>query len=342
LHTRPTSAKVKAKVEQKRSEQEKKEQDEKNKRRKLKQQPYLVIEDTAVPLNIMRDTSYKAKITLHNKGLGDATKINVKAIGNPFIEFNEPITLIPKLGPEAKDEAIFNFKTSSDVRKNDYNLQFQATCAKTPTKTKKCIMRGGRIALLSDPTKPETVKPIKDWLQKNNYPYQEIDNAAHLLRELYEFDLIIVASGQNMPTTWVKNLCKFVKNSQSLLIIDRINTNNPEPLMQTLDYNQAGYQTLDYAEAELEICAEHPITKGFSIGDKIPLGPCTANACIFTQTTANILAKNVGGLEENPFPAITAKESGQGKIVHLNFHAEGHLDQLNQLTINAINWLLWG
>lgn len=348
LHSKPTSAKVKAKVEQKRSEQAKREQveeekeDEKNKRRKLKRQPYLVIESADVPSNIMKDSAYKAKITLQNKGIGDATKVNIKAIGNPFVEFREPIALIPKLEPGAKGEAVFDFKTSQDVRKNVYHLQFQTACPKAPTKTKKCIIRGGRIALLSDPKKPENAEPVRAWLQKNNYPYQDIDNAAHLLRELSEFDLIIVPSGQEMPSTWVKNLCKFVKNSQSLLLIDRITTSNPEPLMQTLDYNQAGYQTLDYAEAELEICAEHPVTKGFNIGDKIPLGLCTANACIFTQTTANILAKKMGGLKENPFPAITAKESGQGKIVHLNFHAEEHLDQLNQLTINAINWLLWG
>ncbi len=345
------SSKIKSRLNQKKAEEEKRtrgeeeNEEKKNKyRRKWVERPYLVF-DANVPSFIMKDTAYTAQLNVKNRGTGKATNVTIQAIENPFIQFKTPSAQIPSLMPGETEAAAMTFMTNQEIRKNIYQLRFRAQSAQTQAKTKNCFMRGGKIALLSDPKKAENADLIRAWLQKNRYSFVDIYNAAHLMTELYNYDLIIVAPEQKMPSKWVQNLCTYVENSQSVLLIDRILTSKPEPLNEILGYSQATYQPLNYTQAALEVCTEHPVTKGFSIGDRIALGACSGNACIFAGTTGIVLAKNLdqtsSSLETTLLPAITVKESGKGKIIHLNFHAHEHLDQMDQLLRNAINWLLW-
>lgn len=47
--------------------------------------------------------------------------------------------------------------------------------------------------------KTEKAEPIRTWLQKNYYPFEDIYDAAHLMSDLYKYDLIIIAFEQKMP-----------------------------------------------------------------------------------------------------------------------------------------------
>jgi hypothetical protein len=316
------------------------------KQRKIRRKgsPYLVLEEVESPPCIMKDTAYSAKVNVTNEGTGKATGIRIQAVESPFTQFADSMIQLSNLEPGQTKKASFDFKTSDDIRKNVYQVQFRASCSQSTLKTRMCYLRGGRIALLSDQSGQSRVDEVKSWLQSNNYPFEEIYSAAHLMTELYKYDLIIVASQQKMPQTWIKNLSTFVRNSQSILLISNI-SGESEALNETLGYKQPKYQTFSYRDAALEICKEHPVTKGLNVGYQIPLGYCTGNASIPTETTGTILAWNLNrndGEEATRIPAITAKETGKGKIIHLNFSAQEHFDQIGQIMKNAVDWLLWG
>ena len=347
-----TSAKVQTKLNQKKAKETKKEQEkeEKDKKKrekeKKKETPYLAISSSTVPSHILKDTTYQATLNVENKGNSEAKNITVTALTNPYIEFENADIHISSLEAGQTKHVDFAFTTSQEIRKLIYQQQF---CASNPQSSanKSCFMRGGRIALLSDAETPEKVELVKDWLFRNHYPFEEIHDAAHLMTELYNYDLIIVAPEMKMPSKWVTNLCTYVENSQSLLLIDQVETRKPQLLYETLGYKHAQLKALNAEQSGLKICKAHPVTAGFSVGDQLSLGTYTGKACVFEESasTATVLALNIGyadgTMEGKLVPAVTVKATGKGKIVHLNFNAQTHLDQIEKLLTNAIEWLLW-
>lgn len=263
------------------------------------------------------------------------------------MEFESAEVHIPSLEAGDTKPADLDFTTSQEIRKNIYQQQFQASSPQTTAKTKRCFMRGGRIALLSEAKKPQEAELVKAWLLRNQYPFEEIHDAAHLMTELYNYDLIIVSPEMKMPSKWVENLCTYVENSQSLLLMGQVETKKPQLLFEALDYKEAKLEALEAQEVGLKICKVHPVTAGFGVGDQLPLRVCTGKACVFAEaaSTSTVLAHNIayiGGAGESKLvPAITVKDNGRGKIVHLNFDAQTHLDQIEKLLKNTIEWLLW-
>ena len=252
-NARPSSAKIRSRIRQRKAREEAKE----NKKKKKKGKPHLVIEEVDVPSCILKSTAYTARLNIKNTGDSDATNVILKAVDNPVTEFKDEIEKISRLEPNQNEKRVFSFSSNDQVRKDIYNLRFQVTSPQVAPQTKNCYLRGGRIALLSDPNNLHNGDAVRRWLQKNSYPFEDIYSAAHLMTELYKFDFIIVAPQLNMPPEWVQNLATYVENSQSLLIIGDILTSDPDPLHQTLGYSQPKYQNISYAQAAVEVCCEH-------------------------------------------------------------------------------------
>jgi hypothetical protein len=259
--------------------------------------------------------------------------------------FKDPAVNVGKLGLGEKRIVKFGFGVDKRVRKEVYDVRFMAFCDKASPRTRVCSMRGGRLAVLSDPVSPERAEPLKAWLRSHCYCFDEIHDASHMVRTLFCYDLILVVPGLRMPPRWVRNLCGFVEDSQSVLLIDKISSSNLEPLFETLGYTNPRFESIDLGETKLEVCKSHPVTHGLNPGDRIFLESCLGDACFFSGDDRFIIARTIGfsGGKDcgKTIPAIIARESGQGKIVHFNFRAEDHFDNLSLIFCNAIEWLLW-
>ncbi len=342
-----SSFKVKTKLWKKSTEQQTKEQNQDNqdkKKERNKKRPFLIFSESKVPQNILQQTPYLARFAIKNVGTDTATNITVHGLANPFVEYKDTPPEVPSLAPGETTQITLPFLTNADIRKNLYQVQFEVQSKQTEPKLKRCFMRGAKIAVLTD--EEQLSQPVMQWLSANNYPFVEIHDATHLMTELYQYDLIIVSAQHDMPSKWVQNICTYVENGQSILLLDKISTSRPERLDEALGYHEEP-DALDYGEAALEITKQHPITNGLSLGEHIPLGHCIGNAAAFTQATptaivlANNIDQSISGPAEVPIAAVMVKETGKGKIVHLNFHAQEHLNQIDRLVKNAVEWLLW-
>ncbi len=341
------SVKIKNKLSKKTAEQKQQEENQKKKDEKRnKKRANLVFSDFKVPTNIMKDTSYTAQFKVTNLGSAKATNIRVNTLANRFFGVKDATVPVRDLSPGEHETVNIPFTTNPEIRKNLYQLQFEVKSKQTPAKVKRCFMRGGRIAVLTDAEVPSVAEPVLSWLKTNSYPFEELHDAAHLMTQLYQYDLLIVSANHDMPSKWVQNLCTFVENGQSILLIDKISTRSPERLTEALGYVEEP-NAVSIPQAALEICHSHPITTGLSLGETIPLGPCIENTVKFTQTPApaTIIANNVNQQSNlgpsSPVAAVMVKQDGKGKIVHLNFHAQEHLNQIDRLIKNSVDWLLW-
>jgi hypothetical protein len=294
----------------------------------------------------MKDTAYTAQFKVTNLGSAKATNIRVNTLANRFFGIKNPVVPVRDLSPGEHETLNIPFTTNPEIRKNLYQLQIEVKSKQTPAKVKRCFMRGGRIAVLTDTEVPSVAEPVLSWLKTNSYPFEELHDAAHLMTQLYQYDLLIVSANHDMPSKWVNNLVTFVENGQSVLILDKISTRSPERLTEALGYVEEP-NAVNIPQAALEICHSHPITTGLSLGETIPLGPCIENTVKFTQTPtpATIIANSVNQQSNlgpsSPIAVVMVKQDGKGKIVHLNFHAQDHLTQIDKLIKNSVDWLLW-
>ncbi|HSV48893.1 MAG TPA: hypothetical protein VLH35_01130, partial [Candidatus Acidoferrales bacterium] len=277
-YDRLSSVKIKSKLNQKSSQQKQQEENqEKKDEKKNKKRANLVFSDFKIPSNIMKDTGYTAQFSIRNVGNSKATNVKVYALANHFFDFKDPPASFGDLSPGQTVNVTMPFMTNPEIRKNIYQLQFEVKSKQTPGKVKRCFLRGGRIAVLTDAEVPSVAEPVMNWLRENRYPFEEIHEAAHLMTQLYQYDLLIVSANHDMPSKWVQNLVTFVENGQSLLLLDKISTRDPQRLTEALGYVEEP-NPVTYAQAALEICQQHPITNGLHIGEPIPLGPCVGNA----------------------------------------------------------------
>jgi len=177
---------------------------------------------------------------------------------------------------------------------------------------------------------------LKSWLRGQGYTWDDLPGASDYLK-LLRYDLILVAPEAELPPKDVRNLANFVEDGQALLVVDKIATPAKDTLAKTL-----GYDTLDYHSfksrdgALLVIDNQHTITRG--VGARILLGPSWGNACLSKPSTGQTLA--VIQEEQQAIPVIIVNKYGRGKTVHLNFHAEAAVRQLNAILRNSVDWLL--
>ena len=115
------------------------------------------------------------------------------------------------------------------------------------------------------------------------------------MTQLYQYDLLIVSANHDMPSKWVQNLFTFVENGQSLLLLDKISTADPERLTEALGYVEEPNAVTYSAGCFGNLSAAPHNQLDYSLGETIPLGPCIDNTAKFTQTPtpATIVANNV-------------------------------------------------
>ena len=87
---------------------------------------------------------------------------------------------------------------------------------------------------------------------------------------------------------------------------------------------------------------QHSITDGFSLEEEILIGSYWGNASISDNSGELIAVQHITNKNGEPIiiSAIVANKYGNGKSLHLNFHAEETISQINDLLENALNWLL--
>lgn len=344
---RPSSLQIKSKLDQKNAQQKEQDtkQEKKDEKKENKKRARLIFSDFSIPTNVMKDTSYVAEFKLKNVGNGKATGVTVETFTSSLFDFKNTSMPVGDLSPGQVTTINMPFLTSPEIRKTLYNLKFEVKSKQASTKIKRCYLRGGCIGLLTDAEDSKTSAPLKAWLTLNHYPFKELHDAASMM-QLYHYDLLIVSISHDLPVKWVANLFTFVENGQSLLLLDRINTNNTTPLTEALGYEEEP-NAVTYPETALEICKQHPITNGLRLGESLPLGLCVNNTSKFIQATvpATIVANSVNKenrfTEEGKIAAVMVKQDGKGKIVHLNFKAQEHLNQIDRIIKNSVDWLLW-
>ncbi len=343
---RPSSSdKIGKKAEQKRRKEEEK-QDKENKKRELrskKGKPYLDVK-IDVPLNIIGARSYETKVNIINKGLATAKDIQIKVASTPGLMLSKEIENISELQPhEEKPPIIFPFKASEQMKKGIYILQFEIRSKQTQPRIYKRFLRALKIGLLFDPKKPEFADPLQNWLRKQNYTWDQLVKADDFLR-LLQYDLLILAPElEGLQEKDINNISNFVENGQSLLTIDKITSPAQEVIAKTLGYHSIQYETFKSMEGALTITNnQHSITKGFAVGEKIPLGTSWGNACT-SKTSGQIIAVQAIKTKNRRLlitPAIMVNRYGRGKTLHLNFHAENSIPQIDNILKNSVNWLL--
>lgn len=345
-YNRLSSVQIKRKLNQKNAQQNQEDsKQDKEDKKENKKRARLIFSDFTIPSNVMKDTHYTAEFKLRNVGNGKAMGVTVEAFASSLFDFKNASMVVGDLSSGQFATISMPFLTSPEIRKTLYNLKFEVKSKQASTKTKRCYLRGGCIGFLTDSPNSEASAPVRAWLASNHYPFKEFYDAASMM-QLYHYDLLIVSAGHNLPAKWVQNLCTFVENGQSLLLIDKINTDNSAPLTEALGYAEEP-NSVAYAQATLEICQQHPITNGLRLGESLPLGSCVNNASKFIQAEApaTVVANNVNQQSslaaEGRIAAVMVKEDGKGKIVHLNFHAQEHLNQIDRLMKNSVDWLLW-
>ena len=341
-----SSDKIEKKARQKRRKEEE-EQDKERKKRELESRrgkPYLDVK-VDVPSNITGGRSYEATVNIINRGLAPAKDVLIKVASTPGLMLGKEIEKVPKLRPkEERASLIFPFKVSEQVKKGIYTLRFETKSRETQVQVNKCFLRSLRLGLLFDPNKPEYVDPLRNWLREESYTWDVVDKADDLLR-LLRYDLLILAPEvEGLQEKEVHNISKFVENGQSLLAIDKIVSEEQKVLASLLGYSSLQYEGFKSMEGVLTITNnQHFITRGFAVGDKIQLGNSWGNACTSKaygeiQAVQDIKIEKNGGLIT--VPAIMVNRCGRGKVLHLNFHAESSLPQIENILKDAIDWLL--
>jgi PKD repeat protein len=331
----PSSHEIENEVDRKETEEmekeSKEEEDERQKSRKGK--PHLVW-SVAVPRRIIGSKPMQAVVNIQNRGPAPARDVLITLASPMNVLLARKVEQIPTLKPNEKRRLRFPFKISENAKKGVYDLRFTVKSKETPTQLKRRFLHATKIGLLS--RTPRYAEPLKSWLRGQGYTWDDLPGASDYLK-LLRYDLILVAPEAEMPPKDVRNLANFVEDGQSLLVVDKIATPAKDTLAKTL-----GYDTLDYHSFKsrdgtlLVIDNQHAVTRG--VGERILLGPSWGNACLSKPSTGQTLA--VIQEEQQAIPIIIVNKYGRGKTVHLNFHAEAVVRQLNTILRNSVDWLL--
>ncbi|MFP3952047.1 MAG: hypothetical protein ACLFVP_07930 [Candidatus Bathyarchaeia archaeon] len=184
---------------------------------------------------------------------------------------------------------------------------------------------------------------MKEWLSGRSYLCDNLSNADDTLR-LMRYDLLIVPPELEAPPRWIRNISNFIENGQSLLVIDKIITSEREILAKLLGYENIHYEEFELMDGALIILDEdHPITSGYTAGERVALGRTWGNPCMSVSSTGKILAVQevVIDNETKVAPAITINSYHRGKTLHLNFHAEESAIRIDKILKTALDWLLY-
>lgn len=339
----PSSNQIKEVQKEKTHKEQQKEEEEKKKykRRKRKGKPFLSL-DIKLPQNVSKLKSSEAQLIIKNIGQTKATEIKIEAVATRGLTLDNPSDEHPTL-KQGEDETFgFPFKVDKLTKKGVYTIRFNVDCKETSPRKRRGYARAVKIGLLTNPEKPNSLDQIKNWLDKNSYCWKEMGESCDKVNSMFAYDLLIISPELEMPARWVHNISTFVENGQSILLIDKIITSENDVLAETLGYSKMQFEPFKLDNGTLRINEEHSITKGFDIEDKIPVSSCWGNPCKQTVTTGKIVAEffDKNSRDSEVIPAITYNEYGEGKTVHINFHAEEYTEQLDAILKNSIDWLI--
>ena len=271
-----------------------------------------------------------------------ATDIQVEAAVTRGLILDKTSDKISELEPTKDHHFIFPFKVDKYAKKGVYTLRFNVESKETSIRKIRGYTRAVKIGLLPNPSNPNSLMKIKNWLKTNSYYWNEMREGCDKLNSLFAYDLVIISPELEMSPRWVQNISTFVENSQSILLIDKVITTENEVLAETLGYSKLQFDPFSSDKGVLKISLEHPTTEGFELEDNIPLSSCWGNPCKQTVTTGKIVAEfkdnKIGDF--GVIPAITSNEYGEGKTLHLNFHAEEYAEQLDLILKNSVEWLM--
>jgi len=248
------------------------------------------------------------------------------------------------LKPGEKHRLIFPFKIDEQAKKGIYNLDFHVKSKRTPTRVKRNFIRLYKIGVISDPRKPQSAEPLKNWLRMRAYPWNDLDNAEDYLR-LVKYDLVIVTPELAISPRGIRNLSNFTENGQSLLVVNKVFTAEEGMLAGILGYKVMQYEGFKSVEGAMTILDnQHYITSGFTVGQRIPFKTRGGEVCISTTSTGQILAVQVMRREVDDVtttvPVISVNIHGRGKTFHMNFDPGNSIPPLSNVLRKAIDWLL--
>jgi len=338
-----SSKKIKEKVEQKNKKEEGKEEEE-NKKRKSdskKGKPYLKIKIN-LPPTVIAVRSYKAEVKIVNKGLATAKNIKIKIEATPNLKLDNEILDIDELKCGKEKIYFFTYKASEQLEKGIYKICLTLTSENTKVRTYTRHLRGQKIGVLLGSDKPHQMNSLREWFKEHEYMWNKLSKADDYLK-LRRYDLLILPPEIELEKKEVNIISKFVGNGQSLLLIDKIATEAQKEFMEILGYNEIDFEHFKSSNGVLRIANnQHSITNGFSLEEEILIGSYWGNASISDNSGELIAVQNITNKNGKPIiiPAIVANKYGNGKSLHLNFHAEETISQINDLLENALNWLL--
>jgi hypothetical protein len=326
--------------ETKNEEQEKedKERDKKNKK------PFLKLE-IKVPLVLWGSKSAVAEGKVLNQGLASAQDILVSAVATPGLVLDKRLEKISVLKPLEEKPLSFPFIASNRIKRGNYKLRFEVKSKQTSTRIKDRSLRAMRIGLLSDSEGRRNLVCLKNWLSDRAVTWNELIGADNFIK-LLEFDLLVIAYESEMPSKWIKNISNFVDESQSLLVINTINTSNIELISQTLGYSKMTFEDFGSAERSLVILDNHhEATKSMHVGKEIPISGrsriCTSNIDKGLSLAKQTIRNLDEGTPSKDFPAIVANNYGEGRAIYLNFCLEQTLPEKEEILENIFNWLIF-
>jgi hypothetical protein len=342
-----SSLKVKNKLKKKidkETQKEKKEENEKD-REIDKGKPYLKV-NMDFPLRIMAATSYKTRLKIKNIGARRAQGITVANACTPGLLLSKTSAQISELQPGKERSLVFPFVTSEEIKKGVYRDRVEVKGQKALGRVRNCYARAVKIGVLSNDNAQKYAEPFQSWLKEKDYTFDKLDNAENLVRGLLKYDLIVLPPDLEMPKKWIHNMSSFVRNGQSLWVIDRIVTSEKQMLAKILGYSDIQFELFECEQHSIRICNnEYCVSQKFALGEEIQIGKSWGNACISEKATGIALAEhhnltNNSETKNAAIPAITINKYGKGKVIHFNFHAEESVDQLDKILEKTFDWLL--
>ena len=329
----------------KREAEKNKKEEERKKREIEKGHPFLQVE-TKLPSRVMESTSHEALVKIKNVGTKSAEKVLVKTACTPGLTFNKTQDEVLALPPKEHVVVRFPFAASKQIKKGLYKIRVKVISKGALNRTKTCHTRAIRIGVLSDNESQEYAELFKKWLKDKSYTFRNLTSADNL-RVLLRFDFLILPAILELSPDWVGNISSFVRNGQSLWVIDKVKTKETKLLAEMLGYSDLHYKRFECDQGSIRVCdGEHYITKGMETGEVIPIGKSWGNVCISKISTGKVLAYHDCFSKESEsktvsLPAIIANEHGNGKVVHFNFHIEKCMCELNQILERTLDWLLF-
>lgn len=318
---------------------------EEEKRKKLKSKkggPDLAWK-VIVPRRVTGTTPSEAVVDIQNRGRAPAEDVEIRVTPSKEVVMRIRFETIGRLDASKGRKLLFTFNMEEQAKKGIYNLRFDVKSRRTPQQVKICHLRLMKIGLLSPPGKERYAGPLKEWLSGRGYSWNDLANADDFLR-LLRYDLLILAPELEALPRWIRNISNFVENGQSLAVVDKVITPERALLAKMLGYKSIQYETFESGDGALTILGEeHPITRGYTTGERVPIGRTWGNPCISDVSTGKILAiqEIVGEKEAKTVPAITVNRYGRGKTLHLNFHAEESTIRIDKILKTAFDWLLF-